>query len=83
MNVTNPDYYRREGGVETIDLIRSWYSNDAEFARFCIATAMIYEDRAGCKGPPEIDHKKAQWFRQMSRHVLKDTPDPRESTIDG
>ena len=55
---------------------------DLLFAFHCRATAMKYSDRAGAKGDVVGDHRKANWYRAMERHILKNGPDPRAERPD-
>lgn len=62
-----PDRYTRSGR-ETIDLIRDSMS-DAEFVAYGLGNVIRYRDRAGAKGPAEIDESKAAFYAQMAAHV--------------
>lgn len=61
---------------EVVDQVRDQY-DDRTFAAICAATAFIYEARAGRKGDPVGDDRKARWWRQMERHVNGADDDPR------
>jgi thymidylate synthase (FAD) len=72
-----PDRYSR-GNRETIDQIRDAMT-DAEFVAFCRGNVIRYRDRAGAKGPAEVDETKAQFYERMAEHVAGNGPDPRAS----
>lgn len=55
---------------------------DVMFAYHCLVTELKYQDRAGTKGDPEGDAKKAEWYHAMAMHVLAGSPDPRADRPD-
>lgn len=71
-----PDRYAK-GERETIDRIRD-VMTDREFIAYCRGTIVRYLDRAGPKGPSEVDERKAVFYREMAAHVRGLGPDPRQ-----
>lgn len=70
-----PDRYSKTGR-ETIDKIRDSMS-DEQFIMFCYGQAIRYRDRAGLKGPEEVDMRKADFYVKMALHVQGEELDPR------
>jgi hypothetical protein len=58
--VNHPDHYMK-GGIETIDYLEA-KSTPVEFAGYLRLNCLKYLSRAGHKGDPVEDYKKAAWY---------------------
>ena len=67
---------RYAGTRETIDLIRDELGDEG-FRAYCLGQVIRYTQRAGRKGPAEIDEAKAHWYMRMCLHLRTGSPDPR------
>ena len=54
--VDHPSHYRKDTGVEAIDVIEAWGLG------FCLGNAVKYIARAGLKGDAIEDLEKAKWY---------------------
>ena len=66
-SVNKPYHYNHTDGIECIDYIKQVLGLDG-FIAYCKGNAMKYNHRAGYKGNPVEDSKKAQWY--INRMVL-------------
>ena len=74
-----PERYTNADGEETIDKmvrLHGWHA----VAVWCRVNVTKYEDRAGKKGDASLDLEKAEWMKQMARHLIypDQYPDPRD-----
>lgn len=60
-DAVNPDHYKRDGGIECIDGIRSALTPE-EFRGYCKGSAMAYLWRDGKKDDPLQEASKANWY---------------------
>lgn len=70
--VHHPSHYT-QGGIECIDAIRAMLGRDG-FAAYCRGNAMKYLWRAGLKGDPVEDLRKAQWYLARARAEWEANP---------
>lgn len=61
MNVDHPSHYRRDTGIEAIDVIEAWGLG------FNLGNVVKYIARAGHKGDAVEDLEKARWY--LSREI--------------
>jgi hypothetical protein len=66
--VNHPPHYKA-GGIETIDFIAAKLGQ-AAFVEYCRGNAIKYLARAGLKGDPAQDARKAEWYaRRMAEAI--------------
>lgn len=68
--VDHPSHYTA-GGIECIDAIEAAMTTEA-FVGFCRGNAMKYVWRAGLKGDPAEDLRKAAWYLERAAVALDD-----------
>ena len=64
--INHPDHYGGDTVYETIKVLEAWLTPE-QATGFRLGNAIKYLSRAGKKGDPVEDLKKAQWY--LSREV--------------
>lgn len=68
--VNNPNHYKGNKGIETIDFIENVLTRE-EFIGYLRGNIIKYQSRANLKGRKEEDLKKAKWYSDKLVEVLK------------
>lgn len=76
-DASNPAHYRDPDKGEAIDAMRREFGDLAVVA-FCRLNAFKYRWRAGKKGPPDTDLRKAAWYDAFAAFVEGNGTDPRD-----